>query len=111
MRIGLDRAEIVDADDFDILAAAFGDGAQDVAADAAEPVNGNTNCHGQNLLVPGVVAAGAAIPCVEAYSADLGGMPGGAPGLTEKLRSRITFGGKNSTRAAFLRQFAFNSCP
>ena len=36
MGVGLDRAEIVDADDFDVLAAALGDGAQDVAADAAE---------------------------------------------------------------------------
>ena len=45
MRVGFDRAQIVDADHFDILAAGFGDGAQDVAADAAEPVNGNADSH------------------------------------------------------------------
>ena len=36
MGVGLDRAEIVDADDLDVLAAGFDDGAQHVAADAAE---------------------------------------------------------------------------
>jgi hypothetical protein len=41
VRIGLDRAEIVDADDFDVVTAALGDGAQDIAADSAETVNGN----------------------------------------------------------------------
>ena len=45
MRVSLDRAEIVDADDFDILALCFGDGAQHVAADASEPVDGNTHSH------------------------------------------------------------------
>ena len=45
MRVGFDRPEIVDADHLDIRAAAFGDGAQDIAADAAEPVNGNPDCH------------------------------------------------------------------
>src|SRR6185312_7647478 len=45
VRVGLDRAEIVDADDFDVLAAALGDGAQDVAADAAETVDGNAYSH------------------------------------------------------------------
>ena len=34
--IGLDRAEIVDPDHLDILAAGFRDGSQDIAADAAE---------------------------------------------------------------------------
>ena len=43
MRIGLDRPEIVDADDLDVLAAGFGDRAQHVAADAAESVDGDTN--------------------------------------------------------------------
>ena len=41
MRVGLDRPEIVDADDLDILAPAFGDRAQHKAADAAEAVDGN----------------------------------------------------------------------
>ena len=36
VRVGLDRAEIVDGDDLDVLALGFSDGAQDVAADAAE---------------------------------------------------------------------------
>ena len=41
MRVGLDRREIVDGDDFDVVAAGFDDGAQDIAADAAKPVDGN----------------------------------------------------------------------
>ena len=45
MRIGLDRAEIVDGDDVDVLAAGFMDGAQDVAADAAKSVDGNSDGH------------------------------------------------------------------
>ena len=45
MRVGLDRAEIVDADDLDVVAAGFDDGAQHVAADAAESVDGNANRH------------------------------------------------------------------
>ena len=45
MRVGLDRAEIVDGDDVDVLAAGFVDGAQDVAADAAKSVDGNSDCH------------------------------------------------------------------
>jgi hypothetical protein len=45
MGVGLDRAEIVDRDDFDVLAAGFDDGAQDVAADAAEAVDGNLDSH------------------------------------------------------------------
>src|SRR5262249_2616782 len=49
MRIGLDRGEIVDADDLDIGAPRFGDGTQHVAADAAEPVDADTNCHSRLL--------------------------------------------------------------
>ena len=45
MRIGLDRREIVDGDDLDILAGGLDDGAQNIAADAAEPVDGNANRH------------------------------------------------------------------
>ena len=37
--VGLDRAEIVDRHDLDVVAAGFDDGAQHVAADAAEPVD------------------------------------------------------------------------
>ena len=40
MGVGLDRAEIVDADNLDIGAAGFGDGPQHVAADAAKAVDG-----------------------------------------------------------------------
>src|SRR6516225_4606563 len=43
MRIGLDRGEIVDADDLDIGTPRFGDGPQHVPADAAEPVDAYTN--------------------------------------------------------------------
>ena len=43
MRIGLDRGEIVDGHDLDVLAVRFGDGAQHVAADTAKPVDGDTN--------------------------------------------------------------------
>src|SRR5690606_38210721 len=45
VRVGLDRAEIVDGDDVDVLAAGFIDGAQDVAADATETVDGNSDSH------------------------------------------------------------------
>jgi hypothetical protein len=47
MGVGLDRAEIVDGDDFDIGAAGLDDRAQDVAADAAETVDRNLDCHTQ----------------------------------------------------------------
>ena len=43
MRIGFDRREIVDGDDLDVPAVCFGDGAEHVAADAPEPVDGDTN--------------------------------------------------------------------
>ncbi len=43
--VGLDRAEIVDGDDLDVLAARFHNGAQHVAADAAEAVNGDLHSH------------------------------------------------------------------
>jgi hypothetical protein len=33
------------ANDFDVLATGFGNGAKDIAADAAKPVNANTDCH------------------------------------------------------------------
>jgi hypothetical protein len=43
--IGLDRTQIVHGNDLDVPAIGFGYGAQDVAADAAKPVNGNAYCH------------------------------------------------------------------
>ena len=49
MRVRLDRAEIVDRDHFDVFAARLDDGAQYVAADAAETVDGDTNCHALSL--------------------------------------------------------------
>jgi hypothetical protein len=45
MRVGLDRREVVDGDDFDILAAGFDNGAQDVAPNAPETIDGDTNRH------------------------------------------------------------------
>src|SRR5207247_4401033 len=45
MGVGLDRAEIVDADHLDILAAGFRDGPQDIAADAAKSVDRYPDCH------------------------------------------------------------------
>ena len=43
--VGLDRAEVVDADDLDVLAAGLDDGAEDVAPDAAEAVDANPDGH------------------------------------------------------------------
>src|SRR3954467_12660745 len=45
MGIGLDRAEVVDADYLDVLAAGLGDGPQDVTADAAKTVDSDADCH------------------------------------------------------------------
>ena len=57
VRVGLDRAEIVDGDHLDVLAAGFGDGAQDVAADAAEAIDGNAYRHvSHSRTVPRVMA-------------------------------------------------------
>ena len=52
VRVGLDRSEIVDGDDFDIVAVGLDDGAQDIAADAAKAVNGNANGH---ISLPGLL--------------------------------------------------------
>ena len=43
MRVGLGRREIVDGDDRDVVALGLDDGAQHVAADAAEAVDGDAN--------------------------------------------------------------------
>jgi hypothetical protein len=45
MGIGFNRAKVVDGNDFDIGATRFDDGAEDVAADTAEAVNGNLYSH------------------------------------------------------------------
>src|SRR5580704_7000303 len=45
MCVGLDRSKIVNGDDFDIVAVGLDDGAQDIAADAAEAVDGNADGH------------------------------------------------------------------
>ena len=45
MGVGLDRAEIVDADDLDVVAAGFDDRAQDITADAAKPIDGDFHRH------------------------------------------------------------------
>ena len=57
MGVGLDRTEIVDGDDLDVLAAGFGDGAQHVAADAAESVDCNPDCHDTLPAFQSAVAA------------------------------------------------------
>ena len=57
MRVGLDRAEIVDGDHLDVLAARFGYGAHDVAADAAEAIDGDAYRH---------VSHSRTVPCVMA---------------------------------------------
>ena len=43
MCVGLDWSEIVDTDDFDIVAARFNNRAQHVAPDAAESIDAHTN--------------------------------------------------------------------
>src|SRR5580704_12522740 len=43
--VGLDRAKVVNGDDFNILALALDGGAQDVSADPAETVNCNAYGH------------------------------------------------------------------
>ena len=45
VRVGLHRAEVVDRHHLDIGAPVFDDGAQDVAADASEPVDCNFDSH------------------------------------------------------------------
>src|SRR5882724_1355372 len=50
MGIGLDRAEIVDPDHFDILAAGFRNRPQDIAADAAKSVDRYADCHARFSL-------------------------------------------------------------
>jgi hypothetical protein len=47
--VGLDRAEIVQGHDFDVSAAGFDDGAQNIAANAAEAIDGNSYSHSRNL--------------------------------------------------------------
>jgi hypothetical protein len=50
MGIGLDRAEIIDRHDFDVGAAGLDDRTENIAADAAKPINCNADCH-ENLLL------------------------------------------------------------
>ena len=45
MRVGFHRTEIVDRHDLDVAAPRFNDGAQHVAADATESVDGDSNRH------------------------------------------------------------------
>src|SRR5258708_32618388 len=62
MCVGLDRAEIVERDHFDVLAAGLGDGAQDVAADAAKPVDGDPDGHCLTSKISFVIARVAGDP-------------------------------------------------
>ena len=50
VRVGGDRPEIVDRDDFDVRAAGFMDRAQNVPANAPEPVDRHLHAH--ELLAP-----------------------------------------------------------
>ncbi len=68
MRVGLDRAEIVDADHLDIPAAGLGDGAQDVAADAAKPVDRDPDCHFASPLIAEVIPATSSARVLAAYA-------------------------------------------
>ena len=45
MGVGLDRAEIVDGDDLDVVASGFVNGAQDIAANTAKSVDRDPDCH------------------------------------------------------------------
>ena len=45
MRVGLDRRQIVHRDDFDVVTVGLDHGAQDIAADAAESIDGDANRH------------------------------------------------------------------
>src|SRR6185312_9476956 len=51
MGVGLDRAEVVDADHLDIVAAGFRDGTQHVAADAAKSIDSYPDSHVRSLKV------------------------------------------------------------
>ena len=51
MRVGVHGAQIVDADDLEIVAPALDQRAQDQAADAPEPVDGKPNRHELSPLV------------------------------------------------------------
>jgi hypothetical protein len=50
MGVGLDRAEVIDGDDFDIVALGLENGPKDIAADAAKPVDRDPDCHLLSLL-------------------------------------------------------------
>src|SRR6516225_1659750 len=50
MRIGFDRRQVVDGDDLDVAAFRLDDGAQNIAANPAESINGHTNGHFPGLL-------------------------------------------------------------
>ena len=47
--VGLDRTQVVDRHDLDVLAAMLDDRAKHEAADAAEAVDGDANGHGELL--------------------------------------------------------------
>src|SRR5690606_32012827 len=53
--VGFDRAEVVGGNDLDVGAAAFDDGAQDIAADAAKAIDCDANSHDGSLADKGMV--------------------------------------------------------
>ena len=54
MSIGLDRAKVVQRDNFDVVPTAFAQGAQHVAADPAKPIDRNFNAHRKLLAQFGI---------------------------------------------------------
>ncbi|BDW85612.1 hypothetical protein MACH21_17890 [Roseicyclus marinus] len=61
MGVGLDRAEVVDRDHLDIRASRFDDGAQHVAADASESVDGDFDGHVSLPMIAYRACAGGAV--------------------------------------------------
>src|SRR5882762_7822092 len=51
MRVGLDGAEIVDADDCDVGASRLDNRSEDQAADAAKSIDRHANCHDLPLVL------------------------------------------------------------
>ncbi len=76
MGVGLDRAEVVDADHLDVLAAGFGDGPKHIAADAAKPVDCDPDCHSRFSSDSWHRPRGGCYPPTEMLTADRPVQPG-----------------------------------
>ena len=53
MRVGFNRAEIIQSDDLNIGASGFDDGAQNIAADPSKTINGNFYSHSNDPFPKG----------------------------------------------------------